>query len=123
MATAIQDLGDWYWGEDRTFEFEVEDDAGVPQNITGMTFKLELRVTEDDPTAKLTKSTANGGIVITNGPLGLLEVRINKSDTDPGAAPPVTPGSYKYGLARIDTGQWNVLAIGNATLSKAAVRP
>jgi hypothetical protein len=122
MATQQQDLTDWYWGEDRVFQYTITD-AGAQVNITGWAIKWELRANEDDSVALLVKSTGNGGIVLTNPTAGVLEVRIAKADTDPAGSVELPPGTYKYGLARTDSGQWNVMAVGQATLSKAAVRP
>jgi hypothetical protein len=121
MATQSQNITDWFWGEDRIFEFIVKDDAGVPQDITAWDFKWEMRSSDTDPVVKLAK-TVGSGITITDGPNGRLEVRIFKSDTDPAGSGP-TPATYRHALARIDNNAWNVLALGNATLSSAAVRP
>ncbi len=123
MATAQTDLTDWYWGEDRVFQFVVKDDNGVAVNITGWTFKWELRTLDTDAVAKLTKTTANAGCVIVDAVNGKMEVRIAKADTDPSGGTPLVTGQYRHALSRTDAGVWDVLAIGSATLSTAPVRP
>jgi len=81
-------------GDDRTIDFVVDLD-GTPQDITGWSLRFTARTAvpagtvTDDTGATLHYSTGGGGVTITDGPGGAVEVAIAGADT--------------YGLGATDT--------------------
>lgn len=64
----------------RTFVFT--DEAGDPLDITGWEFQSMWRAGKNDPNPPLLDlTTANGGWTVTNGPGGLLQLKILAADT------------------------------------------
>jgi hypothetical protein len=111
----------WAQGEDPVFQFTIRDSAGAVEDITGWTWKFETRRRVEDTPAVLAKTTAGGGVVMVNGPGGVVEVRILSADTPVGGAIP--PDVYKYGLVRTDAGFKRVRYEGEARLELSPVRP
>jgi hypothetical protein len=66
--------------------------ATAPINITGYTAKMQMRSSPDDPTAVLTLTTENGGIVLT-GPTGNIALHATAAQT--GA---INQGPYEYDI-------------------------
>jgi hypothetical protein len=62
--------------------FILKNKAGQPINITDWTFEADLRIKVDDPTPVMTLNTANGGLVVTDGPNGRFELRMLADQTD-----------------------------------------
>jgi hypothetical protein len=110
-------IDDWFQGEDRVFQFTVKDKLGAIVNITGWTFSWEVRTYAAAGTSTLTKTSAGGGVVITDAPNGQVEVRIVRADTQA-----IAPADYQHALARTNAGAWTVLADGLARLSAAAAK-
>jgi hypothetical protein len=76
--------------------------SGDPPNvqaldITGSSFLMQIRKVEDDPTALVSVSTGDGGIVITNGFGGQFEITISIAK-----AARLEPGNYVADLVRTD---------------------
>ena len=66
----------------------LDDDLGTPApiDISLWTFQYDQNDNEQNPQANNTlskTSPSGGGIVVTNGPLGLLEVTLDPGDTSP----------------------------------------
>lgn len=105
----------WFKGEDRTINIDVDQaDGTTPQNMTGWALTWELMSANSGP-AVLTKTTALGGIAITNGDgtNDRAAVTILDTDTEPTTLP---AGVYYYRLRRTDAGNETVLAYGTAVL-------
>ncbi len=75
-------------GDDKRLNYTIDDSAGTPIDITGATFRWALSkrkkgVVETAPRGSpiVEKSTAGGGVVITNGPLGQVRVSLVPADT------------------------------------------
>jgi hypothetical protein len=112
----------WFRGEDKKLRFKVtlEDDVTVP-NFVGWQFGWFLREEIKDPDPVITKTGA--AITIVSGPdpddpdtnINLVEVQIDRADTDD-----IKPGQYVHALARTDSGDWAVLAEGEAVLRASA---
>lgn len=118
---AIRDIladDDFYTNTDYPFEVEAVDDAGVAVPITGwsLSWMLKKRSTDADASAIITKTTAAGGITITDGPNGICQVNVAAADTDG----TVKPGSYVHELKRIDAGNERVIVNGLAVLKRSA---
>jgi hypothetical protein len=101
----------WYRGEDVVLTDSIKDAGGAAVNITGWSLQFTLKKAYGDAAAVLTKSTAGGGITITNGPGGVLQVTIASADTAS-----LEVRTYVYDIQRIDAGSRAVLSIGNATI-------
>ena len=93
-------------GEDRTVRHDVVDSSDVAVDMTGWALRWELY--DSAGTSKFTKTTGSG-IVIGNGADtgDRATVTIDAADTDALAA-----GTYHYELARTDSGNKIVLAMG-----------
>lgn len=112
----------WFRGEDKKLRFKVtlEDDVTVP-SFTGWQFAWFLREEIKDPDPIINKSGAS--ISVVSGPdpdnpattIQMVEVSIARTDTDD-----IKPGQYVHALARTDSGDWAVLAEGEAVLRASA---
>jgi hypothetical protein len=112
----------WFRGEDKKLRFKVTlaDDVTIP-DFTGWEFEWFLREEIKDPDAILTK--ADPSIEVVTGPdpddpdtqIEMVQVNIDRADTDD-----IKPGRYVHALARTDTGEWAVLAEGEAVLRASA---
>ena len=121
MATVVQNItvaDEWYVGEDKVFTFTVRDVNGVVVNITGYTFEWTVRTGRSHPVKRITK-TSGAGIVITDAVNGVLTVTVARADT---LGPPIfRAGRYYHGLARTNSGVYDVEIDGYADLLKSAV--
>lgn len=117
----------WFRGEDKRLRFKVtlEDDVTVP-SFTGWQFAWYLReeIKDTDPIITKTSQGPNpNDVAVVSGPdpddpettIQMVEVSINRADTDD-----IKPGQYVHALARTDTGDWAVLAEGEAVLRASA---
>jgi hypothetical protein len=75
-------------------DFLLEDDEGI-LDLTGCRAAMQVRAAIGDPTAVLTLTTENGGLVL-GGPAGTIAPVF---DTDA-----LVPGQYVYDLKLIDSG-------------------
>lgn len=116
----IRTADNWFIGEDKIFEFIIDDGEDPPVVVDISTFALEfvLRRSASSPDpADITKSTGVGGITIIDGPNGVLQVIISDSDTIN-----LIPNEYFYTIRQTNSGQEQVLAFGRAVLRQAATR-
>jgi len=117
MATVVYNItaaDEWYVGEDKTLTFTIKDSAGTVVNITGFTFEYVLRTGRSHPTKKLSKTTGSG-ITITDAPNGVLVVAVARADTTGFHA-----GRYYQGLARTNSGVYDIEIDGYADLLRSA---
>lgn len=102
----------WFLGEDKNLVFTIYQADGVtPQNITGwaLSYMLKRRVTDLDPAAVLTRTTALGAITLTTPLLGICTVSIPDDVSDP-----LVAQLYHHELKRTDAGSEGVLTYGTA---------
>ena len=76
---------------------EYDNPNGTPVVLTSYTAALQLRSLPSDPTAVLTLTTANGGIVIT-GATGVIAIQATATQTRA-----IDEGTYYYDLEITDT--------------------
>jgi hypothetical protein len=57
------------------------DSAGDAVDISSYEFEMDIRDQADDSASLVTLTTANGGLVVTDGPAGELEIRITAVNT------------------------------------------
>lgn len=93
-------------GEDAAFP-----DTITGTDITGWAVAFTLHAKLDDAAALITKTTANGGIVLTTPASGLLTVTLLATDTAN-----LPAGMYFYRVERTDTGADAVLSWGSFEL-------
>lgn len=118
MKFDIRDSDRFFTNTDFAVNFTVKQaDETTPQPITGwaLSWILKQRATDPDGSAVLTKTTASGGITITNGPAGQCVVTITDTDTAS-----LKPGAYVHELKRTDPGSEAVLCSGMAVLRRSA---
>ena len=93
-------------GEDRTVRHDVVDGSDVAVNMTGWALQWELY--DSAGTSKFIKTTGSGIVIGDGADTGdRATVTIDAADTDA-----LVAGSYKYELARTDSGNKIVLAMG-----------
>lgn len=99
-VTAVTQNIAQYIGEDKTLQDTVLQADGItPQNISAWTINFFV-IDYNDPTAiYITKTTVNGGIIITNPVGGVLQIIIKAADTVG-----MNPGQYRYRIERVDFG-------------------
>lgn len=99
----------WYW------QFEITElDLETPQDITGATFRFTVKesVADADADAVALGTSAGGECQVTDGPSGVMSVKIPASATQD-----VTPGRYAYDLQARDgagdvwTPMWGTLVV------------
>ena len=105
----------WFVGEDKTLRFTVyQADGETVQNITGWTLEWAVRRFLGSTDALLTKTTGSG-ISITDGPNGICEVSLARTDTDT-----LGRGGFYHALRRTNSGASTVLTFGEAVADIAA---
>jgi hypothetical protein len=113
--TVTQDLGasrELFVGEDKVLQWTVSDSDDVVVDITGWTFEFEVRLRRYTPgTPVISKSS----LTPSDGPAGEVQVPLASADTVD-----LRAGTYYYGLARTNTGAYDVVAEGQFVLRKAA---
>jgi hypothetical protein len=111
---------DFFLGEDKSLVVTVYQSDGITlQNVTGwaISFMVKKSATDADANAKVTKTTAGGGIVLTAPLSGLITITL--TDTDTASLP---ADSYRYEVKRTDDGSETVLTFGRLTLRQAVHR-
>ncbi len=100
---------------DRTIEGQIVDTQyGQPIDITGYAIQLTVKRDRYDPLPPLlTKSTATGGISITDPTNGKLSISFAAADTADLA------GDYAYEIARTDTGNRERIEYGRFRVLKS----
>ncbi len=79
-----------------------------PRDITGLALKYVIRSTQSTTgSALITKSTANGGIVISGSTTGLATITLTTTDTAG-----LAPGNYFYSMADTTSNEEAVLVDG-----------
>jgi hypothetical protein len=112
-------FNNWFIGEDKGLIVTIYQTVNgvmtaTPQNISGWQLRYDLRLTAESPgPALLTKSTG-AGITITDAPNGVLQIRIDSSDTDA-----LDALVYTHALKRTESGSETVLFTGTALLQRA----
>lgn len=111
---------EWFLGEDKTLTFTVRDAAGAAITIAGWTLEYVLRIAPTHPTKKLTKTTSAGiALGVQSGAtLGQCYVTVASADTDH-----LRPGTYAHGLARTNSGAYDIVIDGTAYLGRSAASP
>jgi hypothetical protein len=87
------------------WEFTITDADGVAVNITGyvISFTAKARIDDLIGDAVIAVTSATSKVVITDGPDGLCEVRLDPADTD------LAPGKYVWDLQVVGGGgTWTV---------------
>ncbi len=74
--------------------------AGQPVDITGLPLRMQIRPAPESALVYCELSTANGRLVIYDGPGGVLHLLLSKTET--GAIP---AGSHYFDIIRTDTDQ------------------
>ena len=98
-------------GEDKTLKDTIFQADGVTvQNITGWTFECRVEEHERSTTAKITKTSADG-IVIVDAVNGIINVNFVKADTIN-----LRARVYVYKIWRVDNGDNIILTEGKLTL-------
>lgn len=100
----IRDNTDWSVPLQFTDRFE------VPYNLTGSTFRMDIKASVDDVAAVASLTTANGGIVSTDLANGVITIEI--------ADFAIAPGDYVYDLVRISGTARETLSYGALTVEK-----
>jgi hypothetical protein len=111
---------DFFLGEDKVLPDTIYQSDGITlQNVTGWTisFMVKKHATDLDADAKVTKTTANGGIVLTAPLSGLITITLASADT---ASLPA--GLYAYEVKRTDVFPKTVLTTGTLTLRQGVIR-
>jgi hypothetical protein len=104
-----------YQGEDKIFQDTIyQADCVTPEDITGWTLSFVVHAYGDPTTVYITKTTANGGIAIVNGPGGILQITVANADTTG-----LNPDEYQYVLSRTDTGANAIPTTGLFTLLRS----
>ena len=124
MARTEQDAT-FYSNNDFVLSFTLYDDDATPVtvlDITGasLTWALSHSLSANNPnkTPLLIKSTAAGGITITDAPNGLVSVTISDADTE------FLRGTFYHELELTDTsGNKSVQATGTITLLRNVTNP
>lgn len=118
MAREDQDDA-FYAGNRRTLRYSIDDqdNPGQKLNLSGLTFKWALVNKRSDGTYDLTpilqKTSAAGGIAVTNAATGALEVYLLDADSASLA------GDYYYQLEATDgDGNKMMLATGTLTIKR-----
>ena len=117
MSTVEQDVGrekEVYVGEPKVLRWLIEDDQARHSrwNISGWTFLFQVRLTRYSATVFLEKA----GTAFGPGADGVAQVSFDDDDTKT-----LVPGTYYYGLARSNVGNFDVVAEGKFVLRQAAV--
>lgn len=73
--------------------------SGVPVNISGWSVEMMLKTSFADVTPLLTLTTANGGLVIVDGPNGRLQVTLTQAQTSA-----LSLGRVRFDAIRTDNG-------------------
>lgn len=109
----------WFIGEHKVFQFTIyQEDEVTVEDISTFHMKWEMRIDEREPVTLLAKTSAvDGGVNITDGPQGQVQVVISASDTTD-----FDPGTFAHALMRTDTDEETVLSYGPAVLQLAATR-
>jgi hypothetical protein len=105
---------DFFQGEDKALLDTIyQSDGTTVQNVTGwaISFMVKKHATDSDANAKITKTTAAGGIVLTAPLSGLITITLTKADTVN-----LPADSYAYEVKRTDVGSGTVLTQGKLTL-------
>lgn len=113
----IEEADRFYTNADKLIKFAVKQvDEVTAQNISGwaLSWMLKRRATDADASAKVTKTTGAGNVVITDGPNGLCQVQVSDEDT---AA--VVAGFYVHELKRTDVGAETPLCDGTVVLRQS----
>lgn len=119
MAKTDQD-DEFYLANDRVLAFSVVDEDVSPEvalDLTGATIRWAMSLVDPNsglasPNPTLEKSTATGGVTITDAENGEVEVAIADTDTDS-----LPPGEYYHELETVDaSGNVTVVATGTITL-------
>jgi hypothetical protein len=111
---------DFFQGEDKALLDTIyQSDGTTVQNVTGwaISFMVKKHATDSDANAKITKTTAAGGIVLTAPLSGLITITLTKADTAN-----LPADSYPYEVKRTDDGSETVLTEGRLTLRQAVHR-
>lgn len=111
----------FFTGEKKTIEFDVTDDAGVPQDVSDWRFEWAVRAKVRDETALLTKTTdVDGGIAITGAFSAIpasntqrVIVTVDAVDFED-----IAPGHYSHALKRTDIDA--IITFGDFDLRQAA---
>lgn len=106
MATSLDQLLQWYIGEDVAIDGVIYESDGVTvQNITGWAITFSIQTT-----APIVK-TVGAGIVLTSPTTGQCTITIASADT--GSLSPLTA---QWFLQRTDSGADAILAVGTFSL-------
>jgi hypothetical protein len=97
-----------------SFTFKDSDDAVI--NITGYTFEADFKESRTDTAALVSLTTANGGFVVTDGPNGMMEMRLTAVQT---ALLPV--GRIVFDVLRTDPASSPVYQFGGSFRVKRPV--
>ena len=98
-------------GEDRVFQDTIYQADGVTvQNISNWTISFTVFRYDSPSTVLITKTTAGGGVVLTNPTQGVLQITVAAADTAS-----LYPNQYEFVVQRTDSG--NVLNLTRGVLS------
>ncbi len=100
----------WFKGEDKVFQFTIQDSAGAAVDITGWTLSWAIA------TARGTAPALTVAGAITDAANGVCTVTIADTDTDG-----LTAQTYEYDLKRTDAGSEAILAHGRAVLQEPVI--
>ncbi len=100
----IRDNTDW------AIPLVFTDENGVAYDLTGSSFRLDIKGSVDDPAAVASLTTAGGGIASTSLADGQITIAIGDFA--------IAPGTYVYDLVRISGAARETLLFGTFTVEK-----
>jgi len=104
-------------GDTAEIDFSIFDHAGVPLDLTGAKIEWQMAWTASTP-ALVSKSTANGGVNVTNPQAGQLKVLLAHADTSG-----LFAGAYYHETKVLDSqGDVATAATGTVTLLPALIK-
>lgn len=118
MATEVTIGGDGtlFVGEDKVFNLEVLDSAGVPVNITGMTINLVVRLRDDSTDTVFDKPATVVGVYSATRSANTQRARVTLTDTEMNT---VKAKGYRHSWKRMDDGSETVISRGPFIPEKA----
>lgn len=94
----------------------IDADTELPVDISGQTFEADVRDEIADTTTLLTLNTDNGGLVVTDGAAGRLEIRITAEQTEE-----LPVGRMVFDILRTDASPGPIWMVGGSFKVKQPV--
>jgi hypothetical protein len=108
----------WFTNSDHDFEFEIVQDDGTAQPVSGWNFVFLLKRNKKDPDSaaalRLETGVSPAQIAITDGPGGVVTVSVLKANSAT-----LRAGLYYFELKRTDDGERSPVTHGTAILQQS----